>query len=211
MKYIGIDLAWSQNNFSGVALLEDDEVVYCDTLQSMDEITHFINQHPDAIVGVDAPLLVENETGNREAEKEFLRDFSSKKLGVYPVNRTLLTKVNGYISGEILTSKISQKLGKTLFEVYPHATIMNCFHGKVLPYKRKVGRNTAFIKEQLNILQNYLLKHLKGDFAADISQLKGKALKHHEDKLDAIVSAYTLYYCEKQKCKKYQEIFLVPL
>lgn len=204
-------MAWSQNNFSGVALLENDTVIFADIIKDIDDIANFINQYPDALVGVDAPLLVENETGNREVEKKFLRDFSSKKLGVYPANRTLLTKINGTIAGEVLSSKISQQLGKTLFEVYPHATIMNCFHSFVLPYKRKPGRNTAFIKEQLDILQNYLLKHLKGDFAVDISQLKGKDLKHHEDKLDAIVSAYTLYHCKKHKCKKYQEIFLVPL
>ena len=161
-------------------------------------------------MGVDAPLLVENITGNREVEKAFLRDFSSKKLGVYPVNRTLLEKTNGYIAGEILASKIPQKLGSSLFEVYPHATILQCFHGSVLPYKRKSGRNTVYIKEQLNILQNYLLQHLKGDFAVDISKLKGMSLKHHEDKLDAILSAYTLYHCQKNNCKLYEGIFLVP-
>ena len=210
MYYIGIDLAWSQNNFSGIALLKDDEVIYCDVIKELDEISNFINQYPDAKVGIDAPLLVENITGSREVEKQFLRDFSSKKLGVYPVNRTLLEKINGYIAGEILASKIPQKLGISLFEVYPHATIMQCFHGSVLPYKRKSGRNTAYIKEQLNILQNYLLQYLKGDFAVDISKLKGIGLKHHEDKLDAIVSAYTLYHCQNNSYKLYEDIFLVP-
>ena len=210
MMYIGIDLAWSQNNLSGVTLLEDNKVVFCDVLQSLDEIANFINQYPNAQVGIDAPLRVDNETGNREVEKAFLRDYSSKKLGVYPVNRTLLTRNNGYIAGELLISRISQTLGKDLFEVYPHVTILECFHKKVLPYKRKAGRSTAFIKEQLNILQNYLLSKLDGDFAVDINELRGKALKSHEDKLDSIVAAYTLYYCSNNKYKIYEDIFLVP-
>jgi len=210
MYYIGIDLAWSEDNNSGVATLEDDEVVYVDTIRGTSEIANFIGNYPDAKVGVDAPLYVPNETGNRDIEKEFLRDFSSKKLGVYPVNRELLKQKNGSIVGEVLASKIGQKLGDTLFEVYPHATIMNCFHGSVLPYKRKSGRDVKFIKGQLDILQNYLLENLKGDFAVDISKLKGKRLKDHEDKLDAIVCAYTLYYCDKNSCKKYGGIFKVP-
>ncbi|MEA3497975.1 MAG: DUF429 domain-containing protein [Campylobacterota bacterium] len=211
MQYIGIDLAWSQNNYSGVALLENNKVVYVDILKTIDDISSFINTYPKAKVGVDAPLVVPNKNGTRAIEKEFLKDFSSKKLGIYPVNRTLLEKINGSIAGEDLRSKIYQKLGVSLFEVYPHVTIMQCFHGLVLPYKRKKGRNTAFIKEQLNILQNYLLNNIDGDFAVDISKLKGQSLKHHEDKLDSIVSAYTLYYCDKYKCKTYGDIFKVPI
>lgn len=209
MKYIGIDLAWSQKNNSGIALIENNRVIYCDVIKGIDNIAEFINQYPNSIVGVDAPLTVENETGNREIEKEFLKDFAQYKLGVYPVNKKLLSKY-GPIAGVALRSKIKQKLGNTLFEVYPHATILQLFHGKVLPYKRKKGRDTNFIKEQLKLLQNYLLEVVDGDFAVDISKLKGMQLKEHEDKLDAIVCAYTVYYCQNNKHKLYGEIFQVP-
>ncbi len=156
MYFIGVDLAWHPNNPSGVALLQGKKVIYADVLDSLDSVIDFINLYPDAIIGVDAPLIVENQTGNRDIEKQFLKDFASKKLGVYPVNRELLLKINSTIVGEILSSNISQKLGSNLFEVYPHATIMNCFHGKVLPYKRKQGRNTDFIRSQLDLLYKYL-------------------------------------------------------
>jgi len=72
------------------------------------------------------------------------------------------------------------------------------------------GRDTAFIKTQLNILQEYLKEVLKGKFAVDISFLKGKSLKNHEDKLDAIFCAYTLSYCENNPYKLYGNIFKVP-
>lgn len=210
MLYIGIDLAWNPNNYSGVSLLEENKVLYSGTMKGLENIINFINQYPKAQVGIDAPLKVSNESGNREIEKEFLKDFASKKLGVYPVNRSLLLKNHGVIAGEKIAENISQKLGESLFEVYPHATIMNCFHGSVLPYKRKKGRDTAFIKEQLSILINYLVKSLEGSFVEDITQLKGESLKHYEDRLDAIISAYTLYICNKFPYKLYGEIFKVP-
>lgn len=210
MYFIGIDLAWSANHLSGVALIEDDEVLFCDTMDSLEEIVQFIEKYPDAKVGVDAPLSIPNQIGNREIEKLFLKDYSSKKLGVYPVNRNLLENDLGIIRSEKLVDMIPQKLGLNIFEVYPHVTILECFHGKVLPYKRKKNRDINFIKEQLNILQNYLIATVKGNFAVDIYKLKGKSLKNHEDKLDAIVCAYTLAYCEKNPYKLYGDIFIVP-
>lgn len=210
MYCIGVDLAWSDNNLSGVAVIKNDEVIFCDTLDTLEDIANFIKKYPDSQVGIDAPLYIPNQMGNREIEKEFLRDYSSKKLGAYPVNRDLLQDLNGTIRSEKLVDMIPYKLGENLFEVYPHATILECFHGSVLPYKRKKGRDTHFIREQLNILQNYLVSTLKGNFAVDISKLKGKALKNHEDKLDAIVCAYTLSYCQNHPHKLYGGIFLVP-
>ena len=193
-----------------MALLEDNRVIYSGIVQNFDEVINFIQQHPKAIIGVDAPLQVLNESGNRAIEKEFLKDYSSKKLGVYPANRKLLTKYSDFIVGEELTKRIPQKLGKSLFEVYPHATILECFHGKVLPYKKKQGRSTQFVKEQLEILQNYLLDTLSGEFKENIFELKGVSLKSHEDKLDALVCAYTLFFCSKNPHKTYGEIFKVP-
>lgn len=210
MYYIGIDLAWSENNFSGVALLKDNKLIYNDILKGIDDISGFISQYPNALVGIDAPLKVQNKTGNRDIEKAFLKDYSSKKLGVYPINRNLLEDTKGKIVGEEICAKIPQNLGESLFEVYPHATILECFHGSVLPYKRKKGRDTLFIKKQLQILQNYLKSNLKIDTLDTISNLKGKSLKHHEDKLDAIVCAYTLLYSKTKPYKLYNDLLLVP-
>lgn len=210
MLYIGIDLAWSENNYSGVTLLDDNKIIHTGVLSNLNEVISFIKKYPNAIIGVDAPLIVNNQTGNRSIEIEFLKDYSSKKLGVYPVNRNLMLKYSNVIVGEELVENVPQKLGKELFEVYPHATIMNCFHGTVLPYKRKKGRNTKYIREQLKILQSYLQKVLEGDFYKDIDELKGIKLKHYEDMLDSIVCAYTLFYCQKNKHKTYENIFKVP-
>ncbi|MAC84823.1 MAG: hypothetical protein CL624_11890, partial [Arcobacter sp.] len=92
MLYIGIDLAWSENNYSGVTLLDDNKIIYTGVVSNLNEVITFIKKYPDAILGVDAPLVVNNKTGNRSIEIEFLKDYSSKKLGVYPVNRNLMLK-----------------------------------------------------------------------------------------------------------------------
>lgn len=210
MYYIGVDLAWSENNYSGVCLLRDNKLLYCDVIKDLDDIAEFINRHPEAKVGIDAPLLVENISGNRDVEVEFLKDYSKKKLGAYPVNRNLLSDKNGNIRGELLKNKITQKLGGDLFEVYPHATILECFHSSVLPYKKKKGRSIEFIKQQLMTLLHYLQSELEFGYELNINTLKGEKLKHFEDKLDAIVCAYTLYYCDRNPFKLYKDIFMVP-
>ncbi len=228
--YIGIDLAWGEKNLSGFCVLtpEVDKLKILDIklLKSIDEIVHEISLYRDdnAYIGVDAPLLVPNEAGNREIEKNFNRDFSKYKISMLPANRALLTKYSASIRSEELFLKLQAdgfrrdyNTAKAIFEVYPHSTISVCFNNlKILPYKRKKGRDTQFIKEQLKIYQNYLLSVVKNDKVfGDISKLRGQALKDFEDKLDAITSAYTIYYCRYNKSKFYQldsiDTFVTPI
>jgi predicted RNase H-like nuclease len=180
----------------------------------------------DVFVGVDAPLFVDNETGNRDIEKAFLKDFSTYKIGMLPVNRTLLLRQFGFIKGEELYLKLKASgftFGcahqKNIVEVYPHSTIAVLFNNNaILPYKRKNGRNVDDVRKALIIYQGYLKSVINEHsiFDVNILMLKGKGLKEYEDKLDAIVSAYTLYYYQinPQKCKVYKgesgAIFITP-
>jgi len=191
-------------------VLEENRLVKLTNFYSLNDIIDLINNYPDAYVGIDAPLKVENESGNREIEVEFLKDYAYKKLGVYPVNRNLLLKYSETIAGEVIASNVKQKLGEKLFEVYPHVTIMNCFHGSVLPYKRKKGRSVDFIRSQLLLLQKYLTNVIDGDFALDTERLKGGKLKEYEDRLDALVCAYTMFHCQFNPHATYGGIFKVP-
>ncbi len=227
--YIGIDLAWGEKNASGFAVLAGDnlEIIDCKMLLSIEEIVEEISHYLECKIylGVDAPLLVPNTQGNREIEKNFNKEFSVYKIAMLPINRTLLTKFSSTIRSEELFKRLSTLDFKrdythtrVIFEVYPHSSIAVCFNdNKILPYKRKKGRDTAFIKTHLSIYQNYLLHVIKEHpfLREDISLLKGKKLKEYEDKLDAIVCAYTLYYCRKHRCKLYKlgevETFLTPI
>ena len=229
--YIGIDLAWGEKNLSGFCVLTplDNklEILEVKLLSSLDEILNEIKKYSQnqVYIGVDAPLLVPNQTGNREIEKEFNKDFAKYKISMLPVNRDLLTKFSSEIRSENLYEKL-HKLGykrdlnatKAIFEVYPHSTIAQCFNKqKILPYKRKKGRDTTFIKQQLYIYQSYLkaVADKNQFFQVEIEKLKGQSLKNYEDMLDAFTSAYTLFYCKRNKYKVYKlngiDTFITPI
>ena len=229
--YIGIDLAWGEKNLSGFCVLVEDKnrlkILEVKLLKSIEDILLEIQKYKDSkvFIGVDAPLVVPNETGNREIEKKFNKDFAKYKISMLPANRKILTKYSPNIRSEELFSKLT-KLGfkrdynsdKVIFEVYTHSTIAMCFNNhQILPYKRKKGRDTEFIKEQLGIYKKYLQKVIKNHeiFKQDISTCRGQKLKDYEDKLDAITCAYCMYYCKDNEAKFYQvdgvDTFVTPI
>ena len=75
ITFIGIDLAWSPRNLSGAAVVRGDAnggmLLQTDLLGEDREIVDYIERHTGmgpAIVAVDAPLRVPNETGRRPCE-----------------------------------------------------------------------------------------------------------------------------------------------
>jgi predicted RNase H-like nuclease len=212
LRYLGIDFAWSKNNFSALTILEDNKFIETVYLQSDEEILEYIQKNTPDMIGVDAALEVKNETGNRIIENQILKEYAKYKLGVYPINKNIMDKLYGGNRAEELFAKLDNyKLRENLFEVYTHATILRCFtKDRVLPYKRKKGRTTPFIKEQLEILQNYLDEVVEGIEPYNISESKSKDLKEIEDKLDSIVCAYSLYASNLNGYESYDDLLLVP-
>lgn len=218
--FIGIDLAWGEKNLSGFCVLtpEDDKLKIIDIklLKSIDEMVEEIKKYSDhkVYVGVDAPLVITNEENNRTIEKEFNKDFSKYKISMLPVNRKIMTKYSPTIRSEVLYTKLNElgfkrdyESSKVIFEIYTHSTISVCFNEyKILPYKRKKGRNTEFIKEHLAVYKKYLLSvvHEHIFFDTELKLLKGSKLKDYEDILDAITCAYAMHFCKNNKCKFYK-------
>ncbi len=229
--YIGIDLAWGEKNPSGFCIATPQKnklkILELKLLYSIDDIIEEILKYSDCklYIGVDAPLVVPNETGNREIEKEFNKDFASYKISMLPANKKLLTKY----SPEIRSVKLYQRLSelgfkrdfstdKVIFEVYTHSTIAMLWNDhKILPYKRKKGRDTAFIKEQLEVYKKHLLKgfYTHAILKQDLSSLRGRKLKDYEDMLDSLTCAYAMHYCEENEAKFYQvdgvDTFVTPI
>lgn len=229
--FIGIDLAWGEKNFSGFSALtplnNKLKILDIKLLHSLEDIIKEIQNYKaeKIYIGVDAPLLVPNENGNREIEKNFNKDNAKYKISMLPINRKLLTKYSPIIRSELLFQEL-EKLGflrdfknnKVVFEVYPHATIAQCFNkNKILPYKRKKGRDTEFIKIQLKKYQKYLqnISHSHLFFEQNIDELKGQTLKDYEDKLDSFVCAYTLFHSKYKSYKSYKldgvKTFISPI
>ncbi|WP_373073263.1 DUF429 domain-containing protein [Sulfurimonas sp.] len=229
--YIGIDLAWGEKNPSGFCIATPQKnklkIIDIKLLYSIDEIIDEILKYKEhkLFVGVDAPLVVPNESGNRLVEKEFNKDFAKYKISMLPANKKLLTKYSPDIRSVQLFDKLSEldfkrdyKAQKTVFEVYTHSTIAMLWNNhEILPYKRKKGRDTVFIKEQLAIYKKYLLKEFSPHkiLKQDLSDLRGKKLKDHEDMLDSLTCAYAMYYCQENEAKFYQvegiDTFVTPI
>jgi len=235
--FIGIDLAWGEKNLSGFCAFELStssktskpklKILELKLIKSIDDIVFEINKYKEheVYVGVDAPLVIPNKTGNRDIEKKFNKDFAKYKISMLPANRKILSKYSPKIRSEELYKRLAS-LGfkrdyahkKVVFEVYTHSTIAMLWNDhKILPYKRKKGRDTPFIKEQLSIYTRYLKKALASDeiFKTDIMMLRGQKIKEYEDKLDAITCAYSIYYCLYHDAKHYQvagiDTFVTPI
>ncbi|WP_455757660.1 DUF429 domain-containing protein [Sulfurimonas sp.] len=229
--YIGIDLAWGEKNLSGFCVLTPHanklKILDIKLVKSIDEILQeiLLYKEHNIYVGIDAPLVVPNKTGNRDIEKNFNKDFSKYKISMLPANRDLLTKYTDNIRSEELFLKLSAcgfkrdyNSSKVVFEVYTHSTIAVCFNNyKILPYKRKKGRNTEFIKEQLDIYKKYLLDVISPHaiLQTQLSPIKGAKLKEYEDMLDSLACGYAIYYCQYNKCKFYsidrEDTFVTPI
>jgi predicted RNase H-like nuclease len=217
---IGIDLAWSPRNPSGAAVVVGDAaggtLREAAILGSDDEIVAYVLRHaPDgpALVTVDAPLRVPNEQGRRPAEAEIGRVFARYQAGAYPANRHLLAR-GGQVRGETLVEALAahgfreaatieaDQPARQITEVYPHAAMIGLFGlPRTLKYKTRHPR-----AERLAAWHSYqrhldALHHadppLRGHadlLVQDVAALRGRALKHYEDRIDAILCAYIALY-----------------
>ena len=219
MLFVGIDLAWSEKNSSGMAILEGSreklKLIFHGNLLSDEEILEVIKEkvkEKNAIISIDAPLIVPNKTGRRVAEKLVGDLFRKYHAGAHPSNRNRLSSWTGTIRGEEISKLLIKegfqhnpnfkKLEETrkFFEVYPHPSMVVLFNlDMILRYKSKPKRDYDFRWEEFKKYQSYLgeLKSLSLPneiIKIDVRTLRGKALKKYEDILDAIFCAYLSFY-----------------
>jgi len=204
--YIGIDLAWSSGNPSGIAVLDAHaklvEYRYCHSVEAMVSLAQ---HYPGAVIGVDAPLIIPNTNGHRPNERAFLKTFARYGLGVHAANTELFAKrfprYSGFeLHGRLNAAGFGFERGN-LYEVYPHATILSLFNGKkVLRYKASAPKPQRLAA--LTLLQTALFEVITvpNERKTPLGDLKGKALKAEEDFLDALVCAYTLLHCTSAAC-----------
>ncbi|MEH1890162.1 MAG: DUF429 domain-containing protein [Nostoc sp.] len=218
MKFIGIDLGWKSQP-SGLCCLEwidgQLQLLDLDRKEAIADILTWIDQSvkPDepAIIAVDAPTLIPNDSGSRLPDKLSHKYFGRYHAGCYPANKNLPFAERTINFGLELESRgfahaptiEAQKLSRYQIEVFPHPAIVNLFNlERILKYKK--GRLNERRLELIK-LQNYLLDilpsfspplcplHLCGSFLLEIPTT-GAALKATEDKLDSLICAYVAAY-----------------
>lgn len=208
--YVGLDLAWSDKNPSGLAVLDESGALLdSGTAKSDDDIAQWLatrSEHP-SVVAIDAPLVVPNEKGRRRAEAEISAAYAKYHAGTFPANRSnpLFDPPRGQVLSERLgwqiTSEIPGEGEGVSIEVYPHPAMIALFGlDQVLPYKARQGRSVEFRLDALGDLMDHLesLTTLQLDASDRWRQLRidhRKAtrpvqLKALEDELDAIFCGY---------------------
>lgn len=217
MRFAGLDLAWSGRNPSGGVMLGLEGelarlILWRDALGPNQEILEFLLEVVDsgpALVAIDAPLVVPNETGTRPCDLALSRAYRKVEAGALPANRRWLGPV---VRGEEIVKEL-QRHGfmfsphverrrpvRQVVEVYPHPAMVELFGlEKTLKYKARKGRSLEERRQELARYIELLRSLAKRDpplqakeFLSGISVpgLRGGMLKRVEDLLDALFCAY---------------------
>lgn len=221
--FVGVDLAWAvAKNASGVAILRGDlEHIELETIRSdvvsIDEIASLVALHQTetTVVAIDAPLVVANETGQRPCETEIGRRFGRYGASCHSTNLARPNARNGGLLLHALGANgfhhdfrldgTLQRPGRWVFETYPHPAMVRIWElPQIIRYKK--GRIAAK-RAGLECLQRYLATLTQSGIgvhrtaevtallSADVGMLRGRALKRHEDSLDAFFCAFLAWHC----------------
>lgn len=222
MRYIGIDLAWSDRGITGVAVLDGDGNLLDDALLiDLADIAKFVSERAEneCLIGIDAPLIVKNEVGCRKCDRELAR----RGMRIFPANRSWLALSDGRLRGEVLVEMLAEKgfeltdshprdlgPGRYVYEVYPRSVLYyHLFDRKsgraeIPSYKRARGVGLEGARKGIIELRDILTElELPIDF--DFGKLAypvrdehvrtygWKEIKAVGDLFDAILSAYAVY------------------
>ncbi len=214
MKIVGIDLAWqSEKNTTALAIgeLEGNIFQICEiyhSLSSLDAIKNIINcEHNVQGVSIDAPLVINNHSGQRTCENELGKEYGGRKASCHTSNTKLYPNSRSVALSNYLLGKYFNHLGKPnsekwQIECYPHPALIEIFglyerlsYKKGAVSERKQGQinYSNYIRE----LTNSKVLKLKIDTLAEqylieesIQANSGSKVKENEDALDSIMCAY---------------------
>jgi len=210
VKVAGVDLAWqSERNPTAIAAgslrgtnLKIDSIY--EQLYSANAVLEALTDIPQLRgVAIDAPLIIRNQTGQRDCESAIGREYGSRHASCHTSNLAKFPNSDAVMLSEHLIAKGFAHLGSTSrcwqIECYPHPALIELFNLPTrLPYKRgRVGEKRSGQATLAQLLSGLtgaehltleVPEKLKHYFNPEhIAQLKGKALKHNEDVLDSVV------------------------
>jgi predicted RNase H-like nuclease/ppGpp synthetase/RelA/SpoT-type nucleotidyltranferase len=221
MFFVGVDLAWGHRNPTGLAVLDDGgHLVHVSGETDDDSIVAALAPYVegDCLVGIDAPLVVRNATGNRPGEAALNQDFARFDAGAHPSN-TGKPELAGTLRGADLAQRLGLDIDpvsrsrRRAIEVYPHPATVALFRlGRTLKYKNKSGRPLADLRGDLlrlvQLLEGLrdasLPMHLDRSEAwkAVVHQVESAGsktdLRRAEDQVDAVVCAYVAMFAHRR-------------
>ncbi len=221
MRFVGVDLAWGDRRPTGLAVLDDrGRLLHVSAATSDESILATVASYVegDCLVAIDAPLVVNNPTGNRPAEADLNRDFRAFEAGTHPSN-TGKPEFAGSPRGARLAEAMrldidpDSKQSRRAIEVYPHPATVALFRlGRTLKYKDKKGRAFDDLRTELQRLMDLLegledaatplhLTHRAAwkELVAQVDAATRKSeLRKIEDQVDAVVCAYVALFVERE-------------
>lgn len=230
MLYLGIDLAWGEGtagrraNESGVVALEGAGIVRdAGWTCGVEETVSWIERiaEPDTLLMVDAPLMVENPTGQREAEREV-----GRRYGRWHVSANSTNLTSPRLAGVILRERLESvgwryddgragppRGGRRMSECYPYTTLVGALelgYDDARPrYKRKPRRMRVgdfrplrahecdeLIRRMSGLADAHPPLHFESHpetrrLTTEASPLGDRDYKHREDLIDAALCAWT--------------------
>lgn len=216
-SFMGLDLAWSDRNPSGVAhlVLQGNAglLLATDHLSSDEEIVNWMVERSGTTswVGIDAPIIAPNPPKTtRPVDRLVSSRFGRYHAGVYPGNRERCERPIRF-SAKLAARGFSpdpfhpSKWGRRQLEIFPHLVQVGFFGRKrIIKYKKgsidqkrrglrqlqiAVGKNLT--RQIPPLLPAPSLQRLLDEKPQD---LRGGRLKGLEDRVDALMCAYMTFY-----------------
>jgi predicted RNase H-like nuclease len=219
MYFVGLDLAWGQNNPTGVAVVDAaGSLVQVGAALADDDIVADARPYTsnECLVGIDAPLIVNNATGRRRAEQELSADFGPFDAGAYPANTGIATFANGPRA-----ARLAESLGldmnpdstsrRRAIEVYPHSASVALFNlDRIVKYKRgDVCDRRPELQRLMGLIEGLASAtpplrvsglpawaELRNAVAAATRPVQ---LRRAEDPVDAVLCAYIAMYFDRRR------------
>lgn len=196
---------------SGVAIRE-----FSSGLTTLTDVEAFIGRYArgDSVVAIDAPLVIQNTDGQRPCETEIGRRFGAADASAHTSNLTMYPNAGSVRLARHLESHGFRHCpqphkrhlnGKWFFEVYTHPAHVVLFRrSRIIKYKKgRVASRRSGLAEFRGSLREFLCKSdpplmidsiLLSFLECSLDTMKGTALKHYEDILDATLCAYLAAY-----------------
>jgi predicted RNase H-like nuclease len=209
----GVDLAWQGNrNPTAIAVgnVADGAIAVTgvfENLHGFDAVASALDSI-DRLHGVaiDGPLIIRNQSGQRPCERGVAVAYGARKASCHACNLTLFPASNGVLLGDHLHAAgfghVAAPGQKWQLECYPHPALIEIFQlperlfykkGQVADKRQGQARLASLL---LSLAQSERMMLTIGPLFLPyldpqrIQSLRGAALKHNEDVLDAIVCLY---------------------
>jgi predicted RNase H-like nuclease len=224
MRYMGLDLGWTQRDSSGGVVLEPVEggvrVVSHDSMRAHEDTLRWITRNRTrggtALLVINAPIIVENLSGARPCDKQLAEHFSRFRIDEYANNTVSASHPRTFCRGLMRMGFDPNPAGEgdRIMETHTQSAQIQLFgidrpirmkSGPIGARKEGVARLRELIAERLYTTTPRLLPSPELDqlMTAHLPDLNGTRLGELEERIEALICAYVAAWvgqCGPEAC-----------